>query len=897
MTVSPRRYLVLDIQGRNTAIKPGETTVVERDLILRNRSDRPMPVDLWIEPNDAKAMPLRQWCQFSNANPTLNPGQEQRVQLRFEIPSQAEPGFYSYDVCAQTPESLGEVERRSQQLEVLTSNQAIALRNEPAFYLDPPTSSEQPYSVKAGSPFTLQVTVENRSKRVDRLFLTCPELPADWFGVEYPEATADAPGRITQTEGLQLNPDASGTIRLTLHPPHLTPAGHYSTTLRLTSTNQDNLVLLDILYFTVQVNDQLKLALDPKVGHVPGTDSEFGLTVHNMGNVRRALRVDARDGDRLFRYRISPNPVELAPGEMAQLLLQPTVQKWWRRQWKQRQEVPFQVEVINTAAVADEADVAALPLLNVPKLLDGKIIWESYPKWLRWLLMGLRLLLIALLIAGLLAGATLLAYWLIKKLVIEPSLEPKVLEFSTPSEGYTAEDENPIQLDWEVSHADQLSSLGLTFFSRETNAELPLLLDESWIDAQDACKEDVRPVRPLLRLLYRIYGHDAETNVLICQGVQIRPSELVLAQPSDFEFGTGAYDVTLMVFTSDLAQDAAQASLPDTSPVNQLPVSAAIAPTNPEDLNQSDTRTLRNIQITPADPPEILYFYSKAPTYREPAADQVTSPPADAEASDFPASSSPTTADISAQYPDAPVALTWIIDRPWEIEALELSSIAITSGGTVQSDRLTYPMENNLPIGLEDQCRLEESRLICEDVPTAAETSGEYTFNLTVVMPAEQERDEIAQEAEPIQVRPPFPKILSFTINGKQAADHPQQVHLINPARGSIDAMLEWEVENPDQVQVELLPAPGLVAPGTTQMSYAISPTPGSTSLTLQVTNEAGETVSRSVMIATVAPSSTSQPILPVPLSPPGGIPLPPPPPDVLQPVELEPIQVPPSGN
>ncbi|MEB3356320.1 MAG: hypothetical protein VKK04_06310, partial [Synechococcales bacterium] len=328
-----------------------------------------------------------------------------------------------------------------------------------------------------------------------------------------------------------------------------------------------------------------------------------------------------------------------------------------------------------------------------------------------------------------------------------------------------------------------------------------------------------------------------------------------------------------------------------------LPVSAAIAPTNPNDLNQSDTRTIRNIQITPADPPEILYFYSKAPTYREPAADRVTSPPADAEASDFPASSSPTTADISAQYPDAPVALTWIIDRPWEIEALELSSIAITSGGTVQSDRLTYPMENNLPIGLEDQCRLEESRLICEDVPTAAETSGEYTFNLTVVMPAEQERDEIAQEAEPIQVRPPFPKILSFTINGKQAADHPQQVHLINPARGSIDAMLEWEVENPDQVQVELLPAPGLVAPGTTQMSYAISPTPGSTSLTLQVTNEAGETVSRSVMIATVAPSSTAQPILPVPLSPPGGIPLPPPPPDVLQPVELEPIQIPPSGN
>ena len=79
-------------------------------------------------------------------------------------------------------------------------------------------------------------------------------------------------------------------------------------------------------------------------------------------------------------------------------------------------------------------------------------------------------------------------------------------------------------------------------------------------------------------------------------------------------------------------------------------------------------------------------------------------------------------------------------------------------------------------------------------------------------------------------------------------------------------------------------------------MSYAISPTPGSTNLTLQVTNGVGETVSRTVSIATAMPSETVRPIVPVPVDPPSGIPLPPPP-TVVPPGELEPIQIPPSGN
>ncbi|MGF1536493.1 MAG: hypothetical protein ACFB4J_08440 [Elainellaceae cyanobacterium] len=909
---SPQRYLVLDVQGSNTAIKPGETTVVERELILHNRSAQTVHVDLWVDPNDAKALPLRQWCQFSNPNPTVEPGGEQRVQLRFEIPTQAEPGFYSYDVCAQTPELQGDIERRSQQLEVLTSDQAITLRNEPAFFLTPPTSSEQPYRLQAGSTFTIRITVENRSKRVDRLFLTCPELPEDWFEVAYPEAETDTPGRVVQTDGLQLNPDATGIITLQLHPPGLTPAGHYSTTLRLASANQANLVLLDILYFTIGINDQLKLALSPQVGHVPGADSEFAVLVQNLGNVGRDVMAIAYDSDRLFRYIISPNPISLAPGATAQVLVQPAARKWWRRQWKKRQEVAFTVEVDNfsrdrgardgairdgaeptTASALVQRDTAAVtaPPLKLPNPLEGKIVWESRPSWLRWLLIGL-------LATGLLAGAILLAYWLVRKLVVEPSLEPRILAFSTPSESYVADEASPIQLDWEVSNADwkdspieqegspeeRLSGATLTFFSRETKAELPLQLTPAWFMAQEECSRETRPVRPVMRLLYGLYGKATETTVLVCQGVQIQPPEQTVPEADGFAFTVGAYDVTLALLT------------PKASPSEKIDEAGTASES--ENLKQSDTRTLRSIQLTPAPPPEILYFYSKAQTYREGAIAPEGSGP-DADGPETASSARPS--DPPDKYPAAPVTLTWIIDRPREIEALELSAIAVTSDGTVESDRVSYEIpegsSDNIPLGLEAQCRPDDGKLICEDVPVpAAETAGEYTFTLTVVMPDPPERDDISQEAEPVTVLPPLPKILEFTLNGKPAADHPQQVYLVNPDRGSVDVTLAWAVAEPERMQVELLPAPGLVDSSTTQMPFSLSPTPGNTNLTLQVTNAVGEVASRSVTIATAAPRRTTQPVLPVPTAPPSGIPQPPPP-NVLPRSELEPIQVPPSGN
>ena len=912
---SLHRNLVLDIRGRNIAIKPGETTLVERELVLRNRSDRTITVDLWIEPSDAKATALRQWCRFSEINPKVPKGEERRVQLLFEIPSLVEPGFYSYDVCAQSPQFVEEIERRPQKLEVLTSDQVIDLRNEPEFYLTPSSSSEQPYQLMAGSTFTAQVTVENQSKRVDRLFLSCPELASDWFDVVYPDEITNAPGRIIQTDGLQLNPDSSGLVTKNLHPPRLTPAGHYSTTLRLTSANQNSLVLLDIIYFTIQSNDDVSVTLEPKVGHIPGEDSEFSIILKNVGNVRRDLTVSASDEDHVFNYRFSKNSLELAPGEIGQLLITPRTSRWWRRQWKKRQDVPFTVEFTNTAApvrtpelLLTEAQGTTTPLLKVPEPVTGKIIWEARPDWLRWLL-------IALLIAGVITGAAVISYWLVKKLVVDPSLKPKVLEFSTPAESYKAlvkpssssesnqtQGQNPILLDWEVSNADKLDHIDVTFFARNRKAELADTLEIEQLIAQPECRKETRVVGPLLRLLYPIYKENTETNVLICQGLVLplagsadtttaNKPKVNGQESNEFAFDVDAYDITQQLYPLPQETDSSSSERSSDGAYSEEPL--------------SDTSKLSNVQITLADPPKILYFNSKTTTYREQSADRFISDLESAEVSSLEspeslaADSEAEPVNISAQLPSTPIRLTWIIENPWEIEELILEYVAVTFEGNALSRRLErYEIaSNNEPVQLQGACEIEQAKwLVCRDVPMPLNTAGEYTFKLKALMPAEQDRDEIAMDSDPIVIRPPFPNILSFMLNGQQAADQPQQVQFINPARGSVDVMLEWEVENADRMKVELLPAPGLVGADTTSMSYAISPTPGSTNLTLQVTNGVGEMVSRTVAIATAMPSETVRPIVPVPVEPPRGIPLPPPP-IVVPSGELEPIQIPPSGN
>ena len=70
---STLQNLYVDIQGSTEGAKPGDDPV-ERVITIRNLGDRAAEVDLWIEPTDARAEPLRRWGVFDKADikPKMN---------------------------------------------------------------------------------------------------------------------------------------------------------------------------------------------------------------------------------------------------------------------------------------------------------------------------------------------------------------------------------------------------------------------------------------------------------------------------------------------------------------------------------------------------------------------------------------------------------------------------------------------------------------------------------------------------------------------------------------------------------------------------------------------------------------------------------------------------------
>jgi uncharacterized membrane protein len=78
------------------------------------------------------------------------------------------------------------------------------------------------------------VGVYNRTNRVDRFRLSCPDLPEEWVQISYPQGY-QAPGLATPDAYLDLNPGAEGQITLTVTPPGDAIATTHIATLRLKS--------------------------------------------------------------------------------------------------------------------------------------------------------------------------------------------------------------------------------------------------------------------------------------------------------------------------------------------------------------------------------------------------------------------------------------------------------------------------------------------------------------------------------------------------------------------------------------------------------------------------------------------------------------------------------------
>ncbi len=830
--------LYVDVQGNVQGGKPGGDPL-ERVITVRNQGDRLAEIEVWLEPSDMRAEPLRQWGGFDKSDDEikLQPDESVDVGLSFRIPLQAEPGFYSYDVRVRSPQYPGEEIQRSQQLQVLVSEQD-ALHTEPKITITPETSSTHPYTLLAGSAIALVIVVENPSRRTDRFFLTCPDLPASWFTVVYPEKLGDGSALVEQTDGLQLNPKEIGQIQLQIHPPGHVPAGNYFPTVRLTSINRSDLVILEIVYLTIPVDDRLQMELLPASRKVPAQEDDFEVRLTNPGNIPRTLAIAAADPERTFAYHIKPQTLTLAPGEASAAILQPRPRHWWRQFWRLREQtIEFAVDVQNVPVklprdrlepASDRLSEAAID--QQPALLaaipTGKIIWQARRRWLFWLL---------LVTAGL-GVLTTVALVLWYFLVWRPSFRPLLTDFSTGQETYREGDGVPVTFDWQVTNPERIGRLTLINDEQEVTKTYTF---EQAIPRELAAfctvQELPKPTAlfsTLLSFNRRLARRPTNTQALACSNVPLEP----------FTVEEGTYDFQLEVFP--LRRGDVASSVSDRQEVEKV----AIAPPAPPAIRTFSATATAYSLVTP----ETLAAASDTALNAANRSDAAVAPtttqtnPADPGAEAASPSEDAASTSATGGRPLAPIRLNWEITNFEDIESLRLVSLAPDGSENIFPE--TFDFTDGVPDRLQRFCQATDNILNCNQVITTASQVGEYVFYLIVTPRRHPEAAEIVESTATIPIKPPLPEIVSFALNGEEGQQRPKHVFVVNPARGSLDVALTWEVKN--ATQVELMPAPGVIQGSS--ITYTVSATPGAEIITLRAINELEEAVTQSIVVEKV---------------------------------------------
>ena len=427
-------------------------------VTVSNKGYQSALIDVFI---DESSQTLRQWCISPAERLALDSRTSGEVVFEFEVPIQTLPGTYNYILVVDAPEHYPEDTpiRHSQRLQVLPPVEVAVRVSDATFSLDPTTSSRSPVVLQPGEILPIMVMVHNRSDRVDRFRLTCPDLAENWFSVKYPEGL-DEPGLVVATEGLDLNPGDRGEVVLLLTPPLNALAGSYFPTVRLYSANDPDLVLLDIVYLQILPLYLLTVELVIRRGRVRREAGVYDLKLTNAGNTIREVSIQAIrfDEEELCTYTLEPAQVRILPGTSTLVDLRIKPDKWWRRPFYGGGElINFRVEL---------ADTQQLPLPDY--LPQGTLLWEPRPWWLLFLLI----------LAGVLtlAAIALLIWWIFFK----PPDPPKILEFTSEDTFYQEADNDFVRLNWQIRNPNQIKKLSITGQSPDGSASVqPLVYDLS----------------------------------------------------------------------------------------------------------------------------------------------------------------------------------------------------------------------------------------------------------------------------------------------------------------------------------------------------------------------------------------------------------------------------------
>ncbi|NMG10521.1 hypothetical protein [Brasilonema sp. UFV-L1] len=410
---------------------PGDP--VELHVTIINQGEQSAVIDLFL---DEGLETLTRSHIFPRESLALDPQQSQQVTFRFEIPIDTLPGTYDYTLVVDSPNHYPQYTpiNYPRQIKVLLKEQTVIRANDPTFSLQPATNPNKPLVFKFDEALQVEVTVHNRSNRVDRFRLNCPDLDDDWFTIIYPRTGAEGQG-LSDVTALELLPSDRGQIRLELRPPRDIFAGNYSPTVRLHSENSPDLVLLELVYILVPTIYRLDVELNTILGQVSRSPGKYEVKLVNQGNTVRELMFSARtrDEEELCTYEYAPLELKLLPSKKAGVNLTVKPGPWWRRSlFGGGQVLNFQVDI------KDKQD---LPLSDT--LPTGTLLWKARPWW--------QFLLLILVILGILGGLGYLIWRLLNP-------EPLRLEnFQANAPQITEGDQ--VRLNWEIHNYKQLQKL------------------------------------------------------------------------------------------------------------------------------------------------------------------------------------------------------------------------------------------------------------------------------------------------------------------------------------------------------------------------------------------------------------------------------------------------------
>lgn len=413
---------------------PGE--MLELHAVVINQGNQSAIIDLFFDEAFQNFIHL-------NISPrervALAPQQSTEVSFQFQIPVEQLPGTYDYTFIVDAPEHYPQDTpiQYQRKIKVLLKQQTVIREHDPTFSLQPTSNPSHPLIFKTGELLQIVVTVENRSRRVDRFHLTCPDLEEEWLTIRYPTTGLEGAGLLSEATGLELNPGEKRPISLQFHPPADALAGNYSPTIRLDSENLPDLVLLDLVYIEIAPVYRLNIEFNTILGKVSRSAGKYKIKLTNQGNTSRHLIFNAKtqEEEELCTYQLVPTEVRLLPSKSSVVNLTVTPNSWWRKPlFGAGLLINFQVEI---------QDQQQFPLTQ--KILQGTLIWKPRPWW--------QFLLLLLIILGLIAGTSLIVWK-----ILNP--EPLKLEYFSSEEPKINEGDR-VRLNWKINNFARLQKLVL----------------------------------------------------------------------------------------------------------------------------------------------------------------------------------------------------------------------------------------------------------------------------------------------------------------------------------------------------------------------------------------------------------------------------------------------------